>query len=75
MNREEFEDAILEGVKTGKIKCILVGQTLKFIVPENVKKRHHVLSVEEALKRLQTYKPLPTLKERIKAWLKKRQKE
>lgn len=70
MNRKEFEDAILEGVQTGKIKCILVGQTLKFIVPENVKKHHHVLSVEEALKRLQTYKPLPTLKERIKARLK-----
>lgn len=75
MTFEEYEAALRANIEGGDIKCILVGQTLKLIMPENIKPHHHVLSVAESLRRLNLdHSPEPaksTLIQRFVRWVRR----
>jgi hypothetical protein len=70
MNREEFDEDLLTLIETGRAVAILRGQRVTLIDPTKIKPHMHVLSVQEAAKRLNLHRRPRTLLQRLWDWIK-----
>lgn len=70
MNRDEFDESLLELIESGRAVAILRGQRVMLIAPENIKPHMHVLSAMEAAKRLNLHRRQRTLLQRVWDWIK-----
>jgi hypothetical protein len=61
LSREVFDDDMLTLLEQGRAVAVLHGTRVMLTAPKNLKPHHHVLSVEEAARRL-NLKHLPPRK-------------
>jgi hypothetical protein len=69
MKREAFDEDLLTLIETGRVVAILRGQRVTLTTPEAIRPHMHVLSVQEAAKRLNLHHRPRTLLQRLWDWI------